>query len=186
VKIYELKSHTIGNFINFSQLKFPPQDSMKFQSVVENFPGIKWGRLEIAIEATFAGYPPARIRTGNFHCIRLEQTSRATQGSGSQGYIPMNLRLPYRHEYYHSQKYSRSLDLSNLHRFPRPKAKPRICRSYRIWEILLNFPRPPGGPRLGEKSTKRSLHAFALHIRAIPVQLLPGPSLFLFLTPTRL
>jgi hypothetical protein len=45
---------------------------------------------------------------------------------------------------------------------------------------------PPGGPGWARSSTKRSLHAFALHIRAIPVQLLPGPSLFLFLIPTRL
>jgi hypothetical protein len=144
---------------------------------------IVYEEKRIAIEATFAGYPPARIRTGNFHCIRLEQTSRATQGSGSRGPILMNLRLPYRHEYYHSL----CLDLSNLITgFHGLRAKPRICRSCQIWEILLNFPRPPEGPRLGEKFTKRSLHAFALHIRAIPVQLLPGLSLFLFLTPTRL
>jgi hypothetical protein len=66
--------------------------------------------FKIAIEAALAGYPPARIRTGNFHCIRLEQTSRATQGSGSRGSILTNLRLHYRHEYYHSL----CLDLSNL------------------------------------------------------------------------
>jgi hypothetical protein len=60
-----------------------------------------------------------------------------------------------------------------------------------IYEItignFINFPRPPRGAQgWARSSTKRSLHAFALHIRAIPVQLLPGPPLFLFLTPTRL
>jgi hypothetical protein len=34
----------------------------------------------IAIEATFTGYPPARIRTGNFHCIRLEQIFESHSG----------------------------------------------------------------------------------------------------------
>jgi hypothetical protein len=51
--------------------------------------------ISIAIEATFTGYPPARIRTGNFRCIRLEQILESHSGIRLIGTHPYDPTPPF-------------------------------------------------------------------------------------------